>query len=195
MAVGLLVMLVAACSSTVAGSLAPATPQPTPTATPDPHLSEPVTADQIFRALGAAKLGIVANNANSGGGRADVLKLINADIGNWPLRITEYRTTAARKKAVRWKAGAAPVRNQAPYAFAGLNVVIEFGPVAIGAAPKKPDAARHAMAIEIAAALDPLLWPLDQHSVVTVETRPPSPAASVGSSAKPSPSKAPSPKP
>ena len=167
---------------------------PTPVVTPDPHLTAPVTADQIFRSLGAAKLGIVANNANSGGGRTDVIKLINADIGNWPLRITEYRSTEARKKALAWKAGAAPVRNQTPYAFAGLNVVIEFGPVSSASAPKKPDAARHALAIAIAAALDPLLWPLDQRSVVAIETRAAAPAPAA--SAKPArPSKAPSPKP
>ena len=195
-AVGLLVILVAGCSSTVAASPPPATPMPTPVVTPDPHLTEPVSADQVFRSLGAAKLGIVANNANSGSGRRDVVKLINADIGNWPLRITEYRSTAARKKALAWKAGAAPVRNQTPYAFAGLNVVIEFGPVALDSAPKKPDAARHLLATAIAAALDPLLWPLDQHSVVTIETRALAPVASAVPSTRPTrPSKAPSPKP
>jgi len=172
----LAVTLLAACSPAAAQS-APPTPTATPSPTPDPHLSEPVTADQIFRALALAKTGIVANNANSGNGNKNIVKQINADIGSWPLRITEYTSSATRAKSIAWK-GSAPVRNQAPYAVAGLNVVVEFGPINKAGAPVAADPARAKHAEAIVAALDPLLWPLAQHSVVMIPARSAVPAAS-----------------
>ncbi len=191
-AAGLFVLLVAACGQTAAPS-APPTPVPTPVITPDPHLKEPVTADQVFRILGSAKLGMKANNATLGGGNPDIVKVINADIGNWPLRITEYRSSAALKKGLGWKAGAAPVRNEAPYGVAGLNVVVQFGPISTAGVPKAPDADRQLVAASIVAVLDPLLWPLVQHSVSVAPSRTVEPRPSVAPSAKPSkaPSKAP----
>jgi hypothetical protein len=194
-AVGAVVLILAGCTAAAAPAES-ATPRPAPVATPDPHLTEPVTADQVFLALGAAKVGIVANNANSGGGNPNIVKMIHADVGNWPLRITEFRSTAVRKKVLAWKGGALPVRNQTPYAFAGLNVLIEYGPVGSAAAPKAPDETRQALAAKIIAALDPLLWPLDQHSVITIPARTAAPTANPPASAKPAkPAKATSPKP
>ncbi len=188
----LFVLIVAACGQTAAPS-APPTPIPTPVITPDPHLTEPVTADQVFRILASAKLGMKANNATLGGGNPDILKVINADIGSWPLRITEYRSSAALKKDLGWKAGAAPVRNEAPYGFAGLNVLVEFGPVSTAGTPKAPEADRQQVAASIVAVLDPLLWPLTQHSVMLAPARTVVPPPSVAPSVKPSkaPSKAP----
>jgi hypothetical protein len=181
-----------ACGGSAPPSVAP-TPLPTPVVTPDPHLKEPVTADQVFRLLGAAKLGIRANNANSGRGNAAIVKQINADIGNWPLRITQFRSSVDLRKALNWKAGSKPVRNETPYAFAALNVLIEYGPVSSAGIPKAPDDARQALAVQIAGTLDPLLWPMAQHSVVAVPVRTPAPAATPAPSAAPTkaPSKAP----
>ena len=188
-AAGLFVLLVAACGQTAAPSTPP-TPIPTPVITPDPHLTEPVTADQVFRILGSAKLGMRANNATLGGGNPDIVKVINADIGNWPLRITEYRSSAALSKDLGWKAGSAPVRNERPYAIAGLNVLVEFGPVSTATTPTTPDASRQQIAASIVTVLDPLLWPLLQHSVAVAPARTVAPPPSAPSSAKPS--KAPS---
>jgi hypothetical protein len=192
-------LVLAACSSPPAASVAP-TPAPTPVVTPDPHLAEPVTADQVFRALGAAKLGMTANNA-SAGGNPDIVKLINADIGSWPLRIVEYRSSAALAKALAGLSGESPGSNEAPYAFAALNVLIEYGPIS-ARAPSAPDASRQKAAASIAAALDPLLWPLLQRAVVVVPSRtaepvatPVAPSASVKPTKTPRPTKAPSAKP
>ena len=179
-------ILVVACGGSATPSPS-ATPLPTPVITPDPHLREPVTADQIFIAFGGAHLGIVANNANSDTGNPAVIKLINAEIGNWPLRITQYSSSAVLDKAIHWKAGQAPGGNEPPYSIAGLNILIQYGPIS-ARAPGAPDPTRAALAEKIVAVLDPLLWPLRQHSVVQVPTRTAEPTAQPAS---PKPSKAP----
>lgn len=189
-AAGVFVLVLAGCGQTAAPSASPS-PIPTPVITPDPHLKEPVTADQIFRALSSAKLGMKANNATLGGGNPAIVKVINADIAGWPLRITEFRTAALLAKAVGWKAGTPPARNQAPFAIAGLNVLVEYGPISAAGAPAAPDDKRQQTATSIVAALDPLLWPLNQHSVVVAPARTAETAPSVAPTAK-APSRAPS---
>jgi hypothetical protein len=175
-AAGVFVLTLAACGSAPAAS-GPPSAAPTPVVTPDPHLREPVTADQIFRALGSAKLGIVANNANAGGGNPDIVKSINADIGSWPLRIIEYRSSAALHLALGWKSGVAPGSDESPYAFASLNILIQYGPIS-ARAPSLPDVTRQKLAASIVAALDPLLWPILQRSVEPVPGRTAAPTAS-----------------
>ena len=183
-AAGLLALIVVGCTPAVVAS-APPTAEPTPVVTPDPHLREPVTADQVFRALSAARLGMIANNANSGGGNPDIVKLINADVGSWPLRITEYRSAAVLTRALDWTSGVAPGGDEAPYAFAGLNILIQFGPIS-ARPPAAPDVSRQQAIASIIAVLDPLLWPLAQRSVVAVPTRTAIPTATPAPSAKPS---------
>ncbi len=191
MAVGLFGVILAACGSAPAAS-APPTPAPTPVVTPDPHLREPVTADQIFRVLVAAKLRIVPNNATAGG-NPDVVKQINADLGGWPLRIVEYRSSAALAKFLGAKAGPAPGRNDAPYAFAALNVLVQYGPIT-ARVPALPDDVRQQAAASILAALDPLLWPVVQRSVEQIPGRTAEPSATpVPPSASPKPAKTPKP--
>ena len=192
-AAGLGVLLVTALGLAACGSSPPASnppsAAPTPLITPDPHLKEPVTADQIFIALGAAKLGLVANNANTGANNPDVVKLINADIGSWPLRIVEFTSAAALQKALGWKAGTGPGGDEAPYAFVGLNVLIQYGPIS-ARAPAAPDGARQKLAASIVAVLDPLLWPILQRSVVAIPSRTAAPTAAppaASPSAKPAP--------
>ena len=187
LAVGLVAVILAACGSAPVASGPPSAP-PTPLVTPDPHLKEPVTADQIYRAISLAKLGIVANNANIGGAGSDIVKQINADIGSWPLRIIEYRSTAALTRALDWKPGDRPGGDEAPYAFAGLNILLEFGPIS-ARAPSAPEATRQTAAASIVALLDPLLWPLAQHSVVPIPSRTAEPVAT------PVPTRAPTVKP
>jgi hypothetical protein len=188
-------LLLAACGSSP-GPSGPPSAAPTPVITPDPHLTEPVTADQIFRALGSAKLGIVANNANTGGGNPDIVKLINADIGSWPLRIVEYTSAAALRKALDWRPGDPPGGDEAPYAFAALNVLVQYGPIS-ARAPVAPPEARQKAAQAIVAVLDPLLWPLLQPSVVPIASRTPepTPAPSVAPSKAPAKTPKPSKKP
>jgi hypothetical protein len=185
-----LTTIVVACGGSAAAS-PPPTPPPTPVITPDPHLAEPVTADKIFIVLGLAKLGITANNANSETGNPAVVKLINAEIGNWPLRITQYSSSAALHKAVTWKTDQPPGGDEAPYNIVGLNILIQYGPIS-ARAPSNPDAARQAIAAQIVAVLDPLLWPLSQHSVIAVPSRTPTPSAAP-SAAPSAPTKTPKP--
>lgn len=188
---GLLAMSVAGCGAAAVSS-APPTAAPTPVITPDPHLKEPVLADDIFRALGKAKLNVHANNANLGQGNPDVTKQINGDLDGWPLRITQYRSSAALAEALHWTPGEPPGGNEAPYAFAGLNILIQYGPISVRA-PAAPDATKAATATAIVAVIDPLLWPLAQRSVVPIPSRTPVPAATPAPSVKPTakPTKAP----
>jgi hypothetical protein len=192
LAVSVVLTVVAACGGSAAPSVAPSL-QPTPVITPDPHLSEPVTADKVFVALGAAKLGITANNANIDTGNPAILKVINAEIANWPLRITQFSSSAVLRRTVGWKPGAAPGADEAPYNIAGLNILIQYGPISTRPATA-PDPARKALAEKIIDVLDPLLWPLSQHSVVLVPARTPEPTAapSPTATAKP-PAKSPKP--
>jgi len=183
-AAGLFVVIVVGCGSSPQAS-APPSAAPTPVVTPDPHLKEPVTADEIYRDLGRGGLKISAVNANLGQGNPDIVKQINADLGGWPLRIIEYRTSAVLVRALAWTPGQAPGGDEAPYAFAALNVLITFGPIS-ARAPTAPEPARAQAAATLVAILDPLLWPLGQRSVAAIPSRTPIPAATPVPTVKPS---------
>jgi len=180
-------LAVVACGGSAATP--PPSAAPTPVITPDPHLKEPVTADQSYRILMSAKLGMSCPNAILGNPGASVVKQINCTLEGWPLRITQYTSSAVLQKAVAWKSGQAPGGDEPPYSIAGLNVLITFGPTS-AKAPAAPDADKQAVAARIVSLLDPLMWPLTQHSVVLVPSRtpepPPAPAsATPAKSAKP----------
>jgi hypothetical protein len=192
--VGLLLVLIAGgCGPTAAAPSSP-TPLPTPVITPDPHLTGPITADQVFGIIKASQLIVYSTNATEG--PAPVVKRINADLDGWQLRITSYSTTASLQRSRTWKPGSAPGRGEPPYTFAALNVLIEYGPTRNGVAPAPPDDAHQAIAATLVAILDPLVWPIDQHSIVIIPVRTappagPSAAPTKGTkSASPSPSKA-----
>jgi hypothetical protein len=187
-----LAMIAAACGTSNGQPQGSALATPSPT--PDPHLQGNVTADQMYGILVAAKLGLTANNANLGHGNPNIVKQINGAIAGWPVRITEYRSAAALRNAIEWKPGEAPGSDEAPYAWAAMNVLIQFGPIS-ARAPSAPDAARQATAASIVALLDPLLWPIDQHSVVAIPARTPHPTAAPSVSAEPSKAPAKTPKP
>lgn len=175
-------------------------PSPSPSAvakpspTPDPHLTGTVTADQLYGILVTAKLGLTASNANLGHGNPNIVKQINGAIGGWPFRITEYRSPSIMQKALGWAPGSQPGGDEAPYAWAAMNILIQFGPIS-AKAPAKPDAARQDTASRIIALLDPLMWPIAQHSVVTIPSRTPAPSAAPSASAAPSTAPAKTPKP
>ena len=92
-------VLVAACGSAAAQpTTAPPTAKPTPAITPDPHLSEPATADEIFNAIRNGDLPLSVNNATAGGPDAPVIKRINAQvrrIGRWSSPSTAPRASSA----------------------------------------------------------------------------------------------------
>ena len=177
----LLVTIAIGCGPAAAGSTPP-TPPPTPAPTPDPHLKEPVTADQIYYVIAKGGMRLYPNTATTNEG--SIVKRIDADLDGWALRITAYTNRPAMQKARPWKPGGAPGRGEAPFNFSALNLVIEFGPTNRAAAPAAPDAARQATATKLVEMLDPLLWPLEQHSVVAIPGRTAPPAAAASQPAK-----------
>jgi hypothetical protein len=179
-AIGLLALIVsawivAACGPSTSTSPPPST-EPTPVVTPDPHLTAPVKADDMFRILIAAKIPMQCPNANLGNGNPKIVKQINCTVNGWPLRIIQYTTPAALTGALDWAPGSPPGGDEAPYNWAGLNMLIQLGPIS-ARAPSTPEADRQAIAATIFAVLDPLLWPIAQHSVVAVPGRTPTPVA------------------
>jgi hypothetical protein len=179
----LVVVFAAGCGQSQAATATPS-PVAVPLVTPDPHLAEPVTADQIYYAIAAGKMNLRPSNATVD--QASIVKRIDSDLEGWPLRITAYRSAALLQKAKPWKAGQAPGRGEAPYNLAALNILIEYGPISTGAGPAVPDPAHQSNAETVMQLLDPLLWPIRQHSVMTIPARPAAPAAP-----KPAASKAP----
>ena len=182
--VGLFGVAVAGCGSNAQGSLEPSAAA-TPAPTPDPHLKEPVTADDMFRIIGKGGLKISSVNANLGQGNPAIVKVINADIGGWPIRITQYTSSSVLTRALDWTPGQAPGGEEAPYAFAGLNILITFGPIS-AKAPSVPEPARTAAAATLVEILDPLLWPLAQRTVTPIPSRTPVPVATPTPSPSPS---------
>jgi len=167
---------VAACGSSAPPSAAAAaTVAPTPVITPDPHLTEPATADQIFNAIRVGKLPLSVNNASAGAPGAPIIKQINAQIANWPLIITEYRSSQVLRDALKWDPTAGPKQGDPPYSWVAMNILIAFGPVT--GKPTTPDADRQAQALALIALVDPLVWPIEQKSMAPVPTRTPPPPA------------------
>jgi hypothetical protein len=112
------------------------------------------------------------------------VKRINADIGNWPLIITQFRSSELLRSTLKWDPAKPPAQGNAPYTFVGLNIVIEFGPTTGKLAT--PDTSRQEQAERLVALVDPLLWPLEQRSVAPLATKtapPPSAAPSAGAAA------------
>jgi hypothetical protein len=168
---------VAACGTSAAQpTAAPPTPKPTPAITPDPHLTDPATADEIFNAIRKGDLPLSVNNATAGGPDAPIIKRINAQVANWPLVITEYRTSRQLRELLAWDPAAAPQQGDPPYAWVGMNILVEFGPVT--GVPVAPDATREQQAKDLIALIDPLLWPLEQRAIDPVPTKTATPAAS-----------------
>lgn len=178
-------MLLTACGAGGPATAPPATVVPTPVITPDPHLTEPATADAIFNAIRSAGLPLSITNAIGGDPNSPIVKQINAAVENWPLVIVQYKDSATLRSTLKWDPKVPPGKGNPPYAFVGLNILVGFGPSS--GTPAAPDAARQAQARAIVAALDPLLSPLQQRSVspIPTSTATPAPSASAKASAKP----------
>lgn len=198
LAIGLTVLglFVAACGSPPP-SVVPVTPRPTPLVTPNPQMTEPATADAVFTAIARAKLPIIANNAASG---VDPIAQINATYHDWPMLISEYKSSATLAKAKPWVPGDPPKRGEAPVSIIGLNILIEWGPTT-GAKPPVLDEAQVKAMNEFLAVIAKSIGPITVRTstplVVPVATPAPTPKVSPSPSAKASavPSKKPKPSP
>jgi hypothetical protein len=160
------IVLVAGCGS---GTATPPPSVPaTPLVTPDPHLATPAHVDDVFRLVGAAGLKLVANTASEGT-KGDPVKRIVATYSDWPLVMTEFSSPTALHNAGKFDPSQRPQRGEAPYILAGLNILVEYGPRNTNDAQPQPADEAHQKALtSLVAALDPLLGPLAQRSVITV---------------------------
>lgn len=167
-------------------SVAP-TVRPTPVVTPDPHLSDPASVDEVWRGLGAAGLRMTANNATAGGDDESLVKTINATYLGWPLSLSEYRSSAALAETTDWEEDDDPGQGESPIAIAGANILVLWGPQT-GEEPPTPDG-RQADALDaLVTAMDRLLSPLrvranvpiDVPGVVLGPTPPASPDGTTG---------------
>ncbi len=175
--------LLAACSaSSTPNPTVTAVPLPSPT--PNVHLAEPATADAVLVGLQAAGLPITANTA-TGGGTAEPRKTISATYAGWPLLIIEYGSRSALTGATTPRVSIGPYGYRSAYALFGLNVLIAYGPLA--ADPGRPSDVFRAAAARLVTALDPLIGPLAQRSVLPLTLPSASPAAP-GSTAPSAPS-------
>ena len=90
--------------------------------------------------------------------------MINATYAGWPLVLVEYRSSASRKRLEPITPGRPPGPGDPPFAFAGLNLVIEWGPRLERRRPGPPPATYLAAAVRLAAELDRLIGPLAERS-------------------------------
>jgi hypothetical protein len=160
------IVLVAGCGS---GTGTPPSSAPTtPLVTPDPHLAAPAHVDDVFRLVGAAGLKIIPNTASEGT-NGDPIKRITATYDDWPLVLTEFSSANALRNAGKFDPSQRPQRGEAPYILAGLNILVEYGPRNTNdLQPQPADEAHQKALMNLVAALDPLLGPLAQRSVITI---------------------------
>jgi hypothetical protein len=188
-ALALVVLVAAACGSAPAS--APPSVAPTPVATPNPHLADPATAQDVFNGLGRQGLKITPNTAVTGVGGAGVVTRINATYQGWPLDVTQYKTSADLAKAAAWATGEAPGRGEPPVALAGYNILVRWGPWGTGTKPPVPEDQRVAALGALVTALDRLISPLRTRTIVPVQVAAVVPTTEPGPSAAPKATPAP----
>jgi hypothetical protein len=178
---------VAVFTMTRVGTPATTTPStgPTPLVTPNPHLTTPATAQQVFNGLGRAGLKVTAHTASAGAADSPIVRKIFASYLGWPLDVTEYRSTRDLAEALTWSSGAPPAKGDPPVTIAGGNILVIWGPMNSGKAPIRLDERQQAGLQPLVSALDVLLSPLwtrTSDPVTVSETAPPPPAASAEAS-------------
>ena len=163
-----LVLLVAACGSSGPAStpVPGTTPQVSPT--PDPHMSEPASVDDVIRKLALSGIRIVPNNATVGRD-GEPVKSVNATFEGWPLSISEYTSASALRNVSKFDPSKGPSGGDATYVIVGLNILIEYGPDIHTKKDPPPPARFRTSAMKLVEYLDPLLGPLEQ---VTVDPLP-----------------------
>ena len=157
------------------------TPRPTPLVTPDPHLADPTTADDVFRGPGqgrAADEPPTTPTPVRPRGRSS-----SASTRRTRLAARRSASTGRPHRSPGRPTGARPARpgqGDPPIAIAGLNILVEWGPTT-GDLPPQPDTAKLAALRDLATNLDVLLSPLRARAVVAV----PVPARSAQASPDP----------
>jgi hypothetical protein len=198
-AVGLFMFTRGAAPSTTTASAAPP-----PVATPNPHLTSPATAQQVFNGLGHAGLKVTAHTASAGAANSGVVTKIFATYLGWPLDVTQFSSADALADEESWASGASPVKGDPPVTIVGGNILVIWGPINAGRTPVGLDERQKAGLQPLVNALDALLSPLRTRTnapVIVAETAPPVATASAAPSAAPSvkpsakPSSKPKPKP
>jgi hypothetical protein len=150
-----------------AGSLLPGV-TPVASSTPDPHMTEPASVDEVIRKLAIAGLRITPNNATSGRD-GEPVKSVNATFEGWPLSISQYTSAEALKTKSTFDPEKGPAGGDATYIIAGLNILIEYGPDIHTKSDPPPETRYRTSAMKLVEYLHPLLGPLQQ---VTVDPLP-----------------------
>lgn len=169
--------VIAGCGST-ASSAPPPTQAPSLYAfpTPWPPFTEPPTADQVYLALLADRIDIVPTTASSGANGKDPIKRIDGNYKGLPIAISQYKTADTLKAATKWKAGAPPKAGEPPVSFIGQNILVRWGPTSGPSATTLTDQ-QVAAALTLRTALERLVGPLTDRTVVPVATPTPIPSA------------------
>jgi hypothetical protein len=181
--------LVAACGGSTpspSSGISQATPKPTG----DPHLRDPAQIGQVYRALREQGLNILGTTARAG---KDPVSTVTGTYAGWPLRLSQYASTRSRLALVAFENRDLPSRGDPPFMFAGLNIVVEWGPVLPNRAPPAATPAQLRAATRLANELNLLVGPIGQRTASPVELAPVAPQASPGSTPAASPSTSPSP--
>jgi hypothetical protein len=161
-------VLLAACGGDApTNSSPPPTPTPSPQITPIPRLPDQASVGALLRELVRAGVTIVANNADAPGAGKEPLKRINATYLGWPMTLSEFSTARALDTAESWESGTKPGRGDAPVAFAGLNLLVEWGP-RTGSGPEKLSDARLAALGPLVETLHALMGPLRVRASVDI---------------------------
>lgn len=177
------VLLAAACGGPPPAPSA--TVAPVVVVTPNPHLADPATAQEVFTGLGRAGLKISPNTAMVGAAGTGIVTRTNATYLGWPLDVTEYRTSADLAKAAAWKKGEKPGLGEPPVALAGYNIMVTWGPHESRVEPPIPDDLQAQGLTALVSALDNLLSPIRVRANVALQV------ADAPASTEPGPSAAP----
>lgn len=161
---------------------------PPPIATPNPHLPDNATAQQVFNGLGHFGLRVTAHTASAGSSDGTIVTRIFATYLGWPLDVTQFNSTQALTNAETWDSGTPPEKGDPPVTIAGGNILVIWGPINAGRAPVRLDERQKAGLQPLVSALDALLSPLrtrTTEAVLVTQTAPPVATAAPVPSAAP----------
>jgi hypothetical protein len=162
-------ILVAACGGAVATPIP--TARPTAAPTPNLHLGDDATTDEVFSGLGRAGLRMVPNSASTfDNDGTPVVAQIYATYLDWPLHLYEFRSVDDLVAATaKWKDEKTPGTGDPAISLVGENILVTWGPKTPGGVPKAPDSRKAEALRDLVAALETLVGPLRSHSNVPIE--------------------------